>query len=91
MMRRWRRSRGREGELLRHQINNPVCNENVQDTADRKMVKIAHPQKVIPETVNHDFAAAKPRVDLEYFSISLPVWSVQQYLQHRNRIQGSLY
>ncbi len=56
-----------------------------------KWSKLHTPQKVIPETVNHDFAAAKPKVDVEYFSISLPVWSVQQYLQHRNRIQGSLY
>ena len=49
MMKRWRSSHEREEELLRHQINNPVCNENVQATADRKIVKIAHSQKAVPE------------------------------------------
>jgi hypothetical protein len=49
MMKRWRSSHEREGELLRHQINNPVCSENVQVTADRKIVKIAHSQKAVSE------------------------------------------
>jgi hypothetical protein len=40
MMKRWRSSHEREGELLRHQINNPVCSENVQVTADRKIVSV---------------------------------------------------
>jgi len=48
MMKRWRSSHEREGELLRHQINNPVCSENVQVTADRKIVKMHTPKKLFP-------------------------------------------
>jgi hypothetical protein len=44
MMKRWRSSRERE-EVAAPQKTTLFVSEKVQDTADRKMVKIAHPKE----------------------------------------------
>ena len=49
MMKRWRSSREREGESLRHQKNNPVCVKRYKTQPTDKWSKLHTPKKVIPE------------------------------------------
>jgi len=49
MMKRWRSSREREGESLRHQKNNPVCVKRYKTQPTDEWSKLHTPKKVIPE------------------------------------------